>query len=310
MSFKGIMYKRLETIFYPALRAIVDLSLNILKRLRLRSVHRLADGMGDIFYFLNRSYRRRLINHLRFALGNERSDRDIREIARRSVRNLVRAPVEMIYLCLSTPDGVGKRMVLEGKDYLDQALAKGRGVIGLGAHFGNFMAMGARLTHDGYVFNIVLKDPTEEWYPGWGQALRNQARYKTIPLRPRELCARKILKALKNNEIVYMVTDDNKPSGGVFVDFFGKKAATATGPATLSLKIGAPILPMFSIWQPDKTLKVIIESPLKVDLSGDRDRDVRMITQVFTKVIEDYVRNYPDHWGWGRKRWKTQPKEV
>jgi len=121
-------------------------------------------------------------------------------------------------------------MTLEGKEYLDEALAQGNGVISLTAHFGNFMIMGAKFASTGYNFNTIVKDPTEEWYPGWAQGVRDQMGYKTIPLDPRDLCGRKILRALRNNEIVCMVTDDNKPSGGVFVDFFGKKAATAVAP--------------------------------------------------------------------------------
>lgn len=309
MHLKNIKNRRLKELIYFTLRVLLDLSTMILKSLSLRSVYRFADSIGDMFYYLNGDYRHRVLNHLRLTLGGEKSEGEIRDIARESTRNLIRFSLEMTYLSISSPDGISDRITLEGKRYLDQALARGKGVIGLGAHFGNFMIMGAKLASEGYAFNIIVKDPTEDWYPGWGQALRDKIGYKTIPLRPRELCAKKILKALGNNEIVYMVTDDNKPSGGVFVDFFGKKAATAKGPATLSLKTGAPILPIFIIRQPDNTHKIVIEPPLKIDRSFNHSKDVFIITQAFTEVIEDYVRKYPDHWSWGRQRWKTQPKE-
>lgn len=309
MRLKNIKNRRLKELIYFTLRVLLDLSTRILKGLSLRSVYRLADGMGDMFYCFNCGYHHRILNHLRLTLGSEKSEGDIRDIARESIRNLIRFSLEMTYLSISSPDGISDRIALEGKTYLDQALAQGKGVIGLGAHFGNFMIMGAKLASEGYAFNIIVRDPTEDWYPGWGQTLRDKIGYKTIPLKPRELCARRILKALGNNEIVYMIADDNKPSGGVFVDFFGKKAATAKGPATLSLKTGAPILPIFIIRQPNNRHKIVIEPPLEIDRSFNHGKDVFLITQAFTKVIEDYVRKYPDHWIWGRQRWKTQPKE-
>jgi len=310
MRLKNLKNRRLKELIYSILRVLLDLSTRILKSLSLRSVYKLADGTGDMFYRFNCGYRHRVLNHLRLTLSGEKSEGDIRDIARESIRNLIRFSLEVTYLSISSPNGISDRITLEGEKYLNQALAKGKGVIGLGAHFGNFMIMGAKLVSEGYAFNIIVKDPIEDWYPGWGQTLRDKIGYKTIPLRPRELCAKRILRALGNNEIVYMVADDNKLSGGVFVDFFGKKAATAKGPATLSLKTGAPILPIFIIRQPNNTHKIVIDPPLEIDRSLNHSKDVFMITQAFTKVIEDYVRNYPDHWSWGRQRWKTQPKEL
>ena len=308
MRIKNTKNKRLKGLIYSTLRILLDLSISVLKSLSLKSVYSLADHIGDVFYLFTPGYRQRVLYHLRIALGDEKSEDTIRYIAKKATRNLIRDSLELVYLSELSPDGISGRITLEGKEYLDEALAQGNGVISLTAHFGNFMIMGAKFASTGNSFNTIVKDPTEEWYPGWGQGVRDQMGYKTIPLHPRDLCGRKILKALRNNEIVCMITDDNKPSGGVFVDFFGKKAATAVGPAVLSLKIGAPILPMFIIRQPDNTHKIVIEPALKVDLSGNRDIDILRITQAFTNTIETYIRRHPDHWNWSRRRWKTQPR--
>ncbi len=305
-----IKNRQLKRLIYATLRASLDLLVEVLRHLSLGSIYSLSEYLGDMFYLLAQGYRRRVLYHMRIALGGEKSEDDIRDIAKKATRNLIGAPLEVLHLMISSANGIGARMTLEGREYLDRAFMQEKGIIGISAHFGNFMIMGAKFASEGYSFNMLVKDPTEEWYPGWAQAFRDQMGYKTIPLSPRELCARKILKALINNEIVCMLTDDDKSPGGVFIDFFGKKAATAVGPATLSLKTGAPILPMFIIQQPDNTHKIIIEPPIKVDISGNRDIDVLKITQAFTQVIETYVRKYPDHWNWSRRRWKTQPMQL
>jgi len=166
MRLKNIKNRRLKELVYFTLRVLFDLSNRILKGLSLRSVYRLADGIGDMFYRFNCGYRHRVLNHLRLTLGSEKLEDDIRDIARESIRNLIRFSLETTYLFISSPDGISDRITLEGKTYLDQALAQGRGVIGLGAHFGNYMIMGTKFTSEGYAFHTILKDPTEDWYPG------------------------------------------------------------------------------------------------------------------------------------------------
>ena len=113
-----------------------------------------------------------------------------------------------------------------------------------------------------------------------------------------------MLNCLRKNEIICFIADENKRRGGVEVDFFGHNTPTAVGPAVLSLRTGAALVPLFIVRQKDNTHKIIIEPALECNLSGNKSEDIHTLTSAFTKRIEFYIREYPDQWLWTNRRWK------
>jgi KDO2-lipid IV(A) lauroyltransferase len=98
-------------------------------------------------------------------------------------------------------------------------------------------------------------------------------------------------------------------SQGVFVDFFGIQACTASGIARVALKTDAAVVPGFTIWDPGlKKYRLRFDRAVELIRTADRESDVIANTQLFTKIIEDYVRRYPDQWLWVHRRWKTRPE--
>jgi KDO2-lipid IV(A) lauroyltransferase len=99
------------------------------------------------------------------------------------------------------------------------------------------------------------------------------------------------------------------PPQGVFVPFFGIPACTASGLARIALRTDAAVVPGFTIWDPGQQKYVLHFDPaLDLIRSGNDDADVLANTALFTKVIEEYVRKYPDQWLWVHRRWKTRPE--
>jgi KDO2-lipid IV(A) lauroyltransferase len=119
--------------------------------------------------------------------------------------------------------------------------------------------------------------------------------------------SRRVLEALAGGGIVGIVVDQNVlRKRAVFVDFFGKPAATAGGPAALHFKSGAPLLPIFCHPRGPRYL-IRILPPLEVPPSGDLDADVLKTTRIYTKMIEQEIRREPEPWLWVHKRWNTRP---
>jgi KDO2-lipid IV(A) lauroyltransferase len=120
---------------------------------------------------------------------------------------------------------------------------------------------------------------------------------------------RPILQALRRNEIVAILIDQNVlRSQAVFVDFFGLPAATTPSLASFYLRARSPLIPVFCHSGPDSSYLVRIGPPVESELSGDLDRDVLKITQACTKMIEAEIRTDPGSWFWFHNRWKTRPK--
>src|SRR5450432_4097812 len=115
---------------------------------------------------------------------------------------------------------------------------------------------------------------------------------------------------MKAGETVGILMDTNMtPPQGVFVDFFGHLACTASGMARVALKTGAAVVPGFMLWEAAERKYVLhFGGPLELVRTGNDDQDAVANTALFTKTIEDYVRRYPDQWLWVHRRWKTRPE--
>jgi KDO2-lipid IV(A) lauroyltransferase len=186
------------------------------------------------------------------------------------------------------------------------AHARGKGVLILIAHFGNYALLALQVPKlFKYPLSIVykpLKNKTldEMW---WG--LQAQAGITGIPGRN---AYRACVRALRNNELVGFMLDQNRPAAqGVFVDFFGKAASTTAGLALLSAQTGAPVVPVFLHRTPEgrHVLEVL---PLLEPPPDRREETIRAFTATCTKIIEDEVRHHPEQWLWLHKRWKSRPE--
>jgi len=121
--------------------------------------------------------------------------------------------------------------------------------------------------------------------------------------------ARGLLTAMRAGETVGILMDTNmRPPQGVFVEFFGRPACTASGLARVALKTGAAVLPGFMVWEPAEKKYVLHFGPeLVFARSGDAEADALAATQACAAATEEWIRRYPDQWLWIHRRWKTRP---
>ncbi|MGE5082057.1 MAG: lysophospholipid acyltransferase family protein, partial [Acidobacteriota bacterium] len=126
---------------------------------------------------------------------------------------------------------------------------------------------------------------------------------------PKDDFVRGLLAAMKAGETVGILMDTNMtPPQGVFVDFFGIPACTASGLARIALRTDAAVVPGFTIWDESlRKYRLRFDPALELVRTGDLEADIVTNTQNFTKVIEGYVRQYPEQWLWVHRRWKTRP---
>jgi KDO2-lipid IV(A) lauroyltransferase len=251
--------------------------------------------------------KRVLMENLRMALGGEKTDQEIGRIADGCLEYFGAGMIELIYF-LDRPEKIMERVAIEGKEHLDEALKKGRGAILLSAHFGNFILMFLRMALAGYKTNVIMRRMKDKHFESYISAFRNENGIRTIYAMPRQECVEKSLKALRENQTLFVLLDQNYgEEGGVFVDFFGRPAATATGPVIFSARSRAPILPVFIVRDGPDGYKILIDPPVKFKEDEiDGSKLVRQTAQL-TKIIEDVIRRYPQEWGgWMHRRWKSQ----
>jgi len=275
----------------------------------LRGVVLFSKTLGVLTFYLYKKYRERVIDNLSLAFGNEKDSKEIRKLAKEIFYHFTLTPLESLYLAANgIPfDRFLLNIRIEGKGHLDAALARGKGVIALGAHLGSFTLLGTRLAIEGYPFNLIVN--VGRFHKLWGRLAYYQAivGQQTIPLKPVSASIKKSLNCLHRNEILYIVADEQQRRGGLPVPFFGQVAYTPPGPAIFSLKTGAPILPMFVLRDDELNRTLVIKSPLQFERTKDEKRDIERLTYEFTKTIEETVRQYPSQWAWLNRRWKVPP---
>jgi len=245
---------------------------------------------------------------LSIAFGNEKTKREREDISRACFANLGKGMIELIYF-MAHPRMIKEQTFFEGKQYLDEAVARGQGVIAVSAHFGNFPLMLLRLAQEGYRTHAIIRPTRDKKVEEYFQNLRRGLGLNTVYAQPRKQCVDESLKALRNNGVLFIPLDQNFGNGaGVFVDFFGQKAATATGPVVFAMRTQAPILPIFTIRQNDDRHKIIVNPPLYLEHGQDDKETILINTSRITRIIEDYIRRYPAEWGWMHRRWKSRPE--
>lgn len=265
----------------------------------------LGSGLGDFLYLVLKKRRRIASKNLQIAFGNERSTDERAKICRRSFQQVGKTVIEFLRFPKLTFDNVWEEVTVDGKEHLIQALDKGKGAIVFLPHFGNWellaMVYGALIPNRAKAIAFPLKNR-------YLNALVSQYREQlSLRLITRRQAVRETLRALKENYAVGFFADQNAGREGIFVDFFGQQASAVRGPATLALKTGAPLLLSMAIRQPGDRHHVLITPEIDLEISGDPEQDVQTNTARILKILETYIRRYPDQWLWAHDRWKTQP---
>ena len=259
---------------------------------------------GTTAYYLIKKYRDRVLSNLFLAFDGEKDPEERTKLAKEVFFNFTLMPLETIYTAAVPFGQFIQGIEITGREYLDAALAKGKGVIALGSHLGAFTILGTRLAMEGYPFNIIIN--VENFPKIWRRLEYFQRRLgqKAFPPKPIAASLKKSLNCLRRNEILYLIADEQQIIGGLPVPFFGKTAYTPPGPAMFSLKTGAPILPMFVVREKGIPQTLFIGSPIEMEVTSDQKKDTEMLTAKFTKAIEDSIRQYPSQWPWLNRRWK------
>ena len=260
-----------------------------------------------IAYKLTKRHQKVARESLNIAFAKEKTKAEIDSIVEKCFQGFCRGMMDMIYV-LSHRDYILKKVNIEGLENLDKALSRGKGVVAITAHFGNFPLMMLALALKGYKVHVMMRHTRDSKVDDFLIKKRNEFGLKTIFTMPRRESVTKTLRALRANEIVFILMDQNfGAQGGVFVDFFGQKAATATGPLVLAARADAAIVPLFILSEDEGLYTIKIEEELKVE-QGKGEEIIYNNTVLVTKKIESYIRQYPHEWGWMHRRWKTRPQ--
>ena len=273
--------------------------------LPLKLLRRVGSALGWVALRIFAVRRRVVVDNIGRALHPDSAQ--MRAITRRAYANWGRCLMEFAAFKRIGQADLFAMVDIDGRQNLDAALAHGRGAILFTGHFGNWELLGATLARAGYPLHVTDTNHSNKRVHRIISELRTAQHVKIIePDKP----VKYVLRLLDNNQFVAYLADQNARAAGIFIDFFGRPAWTLRGPAVFAIRRRCPIVACFMIREGIDRHRAVFEEPLWPDPTLDGEEAVIELTQRFTRVLEDYIRKYPELYFWTHRRWKTQPKTV
>ena len=279
----------------------------VLRVLPYRCALSVGSFLGILAFDVFRVRRKVTLVNLKNSLGDQKNIGELRKIGRRAYINIGKSVVEYSLFPSLNNEKISGMVKFEGTENFDEAIKRGKGAIVVAGHFGSWELMGAATSQSGYPVDFLVGEQHNILVDN---LMNDYRKCMGIGIIKMGAAAKGIIKALKNNRFVAMLSDQDAGEDGTVVQFLNRPASTPKGPAAFALKMNAPIVMGFIIRGDDKRQKIVITEPIFIQKSKNKEDDIRNLTQAYTSVLEEYVRRYPDHWFWPHRRWKSTTDEY
>ena len=231
----------------------------------------------------------------------EKTATEREKIARGVLVHFGRVMADFMRARKRTNEEVLESLTIEGIEHLEAARDAGKGALVVTAHFGNWERMAHAISALGFKLHVIARDAT---HPVMNDLVADLRRSSGVALISRGAAALPTLKALKRNEFVGLLPDQN--SDELYVPFFGVPCGTVTGPAVLSQRSGSPLIPIYCARLGVGKYHFWIEPPLEPEPGFE---PIEGMTRAVNKSLENAIRKYPDQYLWIHNRWKSAKKQ-
>ncbi|HEY6549182.1 MAG TPA: lysophospholipid acyltransferase family protein [Vicinamibacteria bacterium] len=284
---------------------VAEIVSSVVRRLPRRLALALGRGLGRVWADLDPRHVHIAVDNLRHAFPDWDEPRLLRT-ARGVYAHFGQVIFDILWMQHRPPAEILALVDVEGREILGKALLERRGVVMATGHIGNWELSGLLL---GWLFEPVgvvarpLDNPAlDERLVAFRARSGNSVIYKRNALGA-------VLRMLRDGKGVALVVDQNvQADEGIFVDFFGRKAAATTVAAALALRLEAPVVGGWVDLRPDGRYVLRFYS-VSSRPGAERTAEVERLTQEINHLIETWVRSAPEQWLWLHRRWKTRPPE-
>lgn len=261
---------------------------------------------GLLLYYFWKSRRLIALDNLRPSLNSAgfHTSKTPEEIIKENFKNLGRSFMEVVKIYHGMGKGILERITTKGMENLEEARAKGKGVMFITGHCGNWELLAIALSVKGIGLSVVARPLDNPYLNGLVEKTRsrygNRVIYKKGALKG-------IITTFKNNGFVGILMDQAVLSDeGYVIDFLGRGAWTTKMPALIARKTEVPVVPIF-IKRTAKGHEITLYPEAILSSNSDPESAVIEDTKTFSRFIEDYIKGNPSEWLWIHRRWKRTP---
>ncbi len=265
---------------------------------------RLGNFLGDVAFHLDRRHREITLDNLAFALGHEMTSDERLEMARSVYHNMGQILFEAGWSLTASEAELECRIRIDGIEHYRAAFEKGKGVLIITGHLGNWellpiVAKRARIPSH-IVYRPLDFTPLNLFF----ENMRSRFGGRLIPTSHAMI---RIARALRKKEVVGILMDQSADwYDGVWVDFFGRRTCTTKGMALIAQKSRCPVLSLF-LYREESGFRAVFSPEIPLVVTGDKTRDIEANTESYSKEVEKGIRRHPEQWFWVHRRWKNRP---
>lgn len=284
---------------YLALRTAIA----ALDRLSLRRAGRFGEWLGLLGYRPLKIRRAVVERQVRAAFPGL-AELEVLRIARASYENLGRTTIETALLPAYSPQQVLELFErVDGWEVLEHARARGRGILLVAGHLGNWELAGAYVAARLGVIEAVARRMENPLFDSY--LTRTRRRNGVTVIYDADAVRRVPRAAREQHPVGFLIDQGAVGLASTWVPFFGRYAKTPRGPAVFALRLDAPVIFVVALRQPGGRFTMHLEE-VTVERTGDREIDVDRIVAAYTSTLERWIRRAPEQYFWHHRRWKHQ----
>jgi len=272
--------------------------------LPVRVMLKIGRFCGIMLMFLGPKRKATTYTNLRAAFCREKTPQELSKLTRDVFANFGEVFAEVLCFPKMDKKYADKYVEVKNMEILEKAIGKGKGIIFLTAHYGNWELAAIKSTYINCPLYILARDQKMKRVTALLNSIRESKGSKVVS---KGISVKTVVRALADNRIIAWLADQSGGDSGVIADFFGRPVPTAYGPFRFAAKTGATILLIFNVRQSGPYHCVYIHSAMEV-----KDHiNVLPYVQEYNNILEQYIRKKPDHWLWLHRRWKkTKQRNV
>lgn len=256
--------------------------------------------LGDIFFYVSSKRRKIALSNLTLAYGDTLSAAQKSKIARKCFENGALSILEL-FLIKKIKRNASSRFIMAGKHHFEQALSRRKGIIFVASHLGSWEYIGFAGYLSQVPHAVIVKKLKNKYLDEMIDTLRREV--DTVPI-PKINAIRQTLAELHQNHTVAVVIDQWDGSDGVWIDFFRKATSTASLPARLAKKTECALIPIYCLRKEIGRYEIQVLPEVPLSNGPDWEFDT---TRRLNEILESKIRQYPEQWSWGHRRWKPKP---
>ena len=273
----------------------------------LKVSYHIACFISDIHFSMADSERKAVIANLKVVLGESRTEEEYTLMACDVFRNFAKYLVDFFRFRKIDDDYMKKNIKITGRENIDKALSRGKGVVLLSAHIGNWELGGFVVGRLGYPISAVVLTHQNKNINDFFTQQRLIGNMKPIEL---GMSLRACYNVLRLNQLLALLGDRDFMKNGIRIGFFGKEAIIPKGPAAFGCRLGSALVPVFMIREADDTFHFIMEEPVVAKEGIGEEEAIRELTARYLKILEKHIKRYPTQWYMFREFWTNDEEPL